>query len=846
MNIYDEIRSKLTNKQVARYYLGEPQQHSGNSIGYCSPFRNEKHPSFWVNDEKGFTDFAAKEHSGNMVTFVMQYKNLPTYFDAAKQLINDFGLNIEIKENMSCFSKNRTKEKITDLVFDKGNKPKDINCMFDIIEHTSKPDKKEAAYIKNRIPNLEIKKYSLDEILNNIVKGKTIIPSGIKSNAKQNFKGQQLFLVDFDNTKNGIKICANEKEHATINKLLEYCKKIEFMPTFAYYTFSHSEEQHKFRVGYVLEEPIVDYKTAEKIPKKLLEIFKDFNPDTSKQNLADFFYGGKSIEYKSDNYYCPRLLEGYAYNDEFEISEDKYKQYNDLLRPNSYEFSNRGLVKKIVKKDVLEDKVISNFIAIPTKFITYNDGNETRTDVTLKTILNTGEELPKITLNIKDFESLNWIANGTWNFEPRISPNGNNKEYFKDTSKILSKLSTKEIIYSHMGFRKINGKLHYLYHGGVIGENKDIKVDLSESGLEQYKFIEDQLDSKQIKECVETSLSLLNVGKETIMVPLLGTIFLAPLQEIFREIEIANGFVTWILGESGTQKSTLAALMLSHFGNFERDTIPCGFKDTVNSLEKQAFIVKDSVLLIDDYYPSQSLQESRKMEAVAESIFGMAGDKQGRSRMKQNGKDIRKSYSSRGILMATGENFPNFAESRVARSVIVEIEKGDLRLDILSYLQWNKDKLNICMREYIKWIIVNYDKIRERIKINFHRYREKFNRDFSHARIPENMASLYIGCEMFFEFARANGVIDTTVMTEWKLICFNSLLKLANKQSIRTSDSKPDKMFFYAIQELLASGEAYFQVYLHESQSSTNPYAKVLGCYDSEKKHVLFNTRNCI
>ena len=221
MNLYDEIRSKLTNKQVARYYLGEPQQHSGNSIGYCSPFRNEKNPSFWVNDEKGFTDFAAKEHSGNMVTFVMQYKNLPTYFDAAKQLINDFGLNIEIKENMSCFSKNRIKEKITDLVFDKGNKPKDINCMFDITEHTSKPDKKEAAYIKNRIPNLEIKKYSLDEILNNIVKGKTIIPSGIKANAKQNFKGQQLFLVDFDNTKNGIKISANDEEHATIDKLLK-------------------------------------------------------------------------------------------------------------------------------------------------------------------------------------------------------------------------------------------------------------------------------------------------------------------------------------------------------------------------------------------------------------------------------------------------------------------------------------------------------------------------------------------------------------------------------------------------------------------------------------------------
>ena len=122
------------------------------------------------------------------------------------------------------------------------------------------------------------------------------------------------------------------------------------------------------------------------------------------------------------------------------------------------------------------------------------------------------------------------------------------------------------------------------------------------------------------------------------------------------------------------------------------------------------------------------------MEAVAESILEMARDKQGRSRIKQNGKDIRKSYSSRGILMATRENFPNFVESRVARSVIVEIEKGDLRLNILSYLQYNKHKLDICMREYIKWIIVNYDKIKEKRKNDFTRYREKFNRDFSHAR----------------------------------------------------------------------------------------------------------------
>ena len=115
MNLYDNIRSQLTNKQVARHYLGEPHQYSGNNIGYRSPFRNEKHPSFWVNDEKGFTDFGAKEHSGNMITFVMQYKNLSSYYDAAKQIINDFGLNIEIKEDMSCYIKNKAKEKVEEF-----------------------------------------------------------------------------------------------------------------------------------------------------------------------------------------------------------------------------------------------------------------------------------------------------------------------------------------------------------------------------------------------------------------------------------------------------------------------------------------------------------------------------------------------------------------------------------------------------------------------------------------------------------------------------------------------------------------------------------------------------------
>ena len=42
-------------------------------------------------------------------------------------------------------------------------------------------------------------------------------------------------------------------------------------------------------------------------------------------------------------------------------------------------------------------------------------------------------------------------------------------------------------------------------------------------------------------------------------------------------------------------------------------------------------------------------------------------------------------------------------------------------------------------------------------------------------------------------------------------------------------------MFFYAIQELVTSGETYFEIYLNEGQSESKTYAKFLGCYNSTK-----------
>ena len=337
MNIYEQIKNNVTNKEVAIHYLRQPVKTSTNYLLYSSPFRKDKNPSFAVND-KGFIDFGDKQYCGDMIQFVKQLKGCQYPHEAAKIIIKDMGLNIEIPENIKNVKEKRRKKKISELCFEKGNKTNNIICMFDSQKYSSKPAKEQIGYIKNRISKLRMQEYRLEEIQDNIISGMTIIPSGIKGNAQENWKKQQIFLVDFDNTYKGEKLYKENPRHVTVEKILNYCRRINFEPTFIYTTFSNSEKQNKFRLAYVFEEPITEYLLAYQIPQKLLEIFKDFYPDTSKQNLSDMFFGGKEIVYTSGNYYK-------VFKNELEIEQIEYHEIKESDKP-SHDIIARRLLQE--------------------------------------------------------------------------------------------------------------------------------------------------------------------------------------------------------------------------------------------------------------------------------------------------------------------------------------------------------------------------------------------------------------------------------------------------------------------------------------------------------------------
>lgn len=318
--------------------------------------------------------------------------------------------------------------------------------------------------------------------------------------------------------------------------------------------------------------------------------------------------------------------------------------------------------------------------------------------------------------------------------------------------------------------------------------------------------------------------------------PLLALAYLSPLRSLFLEENIPLGFVTCLVGESGSQKSSLSSIIVSHFGDFERDTLPGGFKDTVNSIEKKAFTLKDILFAIDDYYPSQTLQEGKKMDAVAESLFGLYGDRQARSRMKQDGQTVKMGFSARGMCIVTGELFPNMAESRTARALIIEIARGDIDLQLLSKIQENKEQLSFCMKEYIQYIIENYKDIKKNCRSKFIQYRNKANQEFAHGRIPEIIASEYMGIQLFLEFANSKDAITNEEMEKLKELSWNSLITAAQKQNIKTKENRTDNMFFRGVQELFASKKIYLKSYKDHLREPDTSFAEFAGYYDKEKE----------
>ena len=107
MNIFAEIKDRVSAKDIAYRYLGNPHKRIGDKLWYPSPFRQEKIPSFVVSDS--FHDFGENWH-GDGVDLVGRLYNMKPA-DAAKMIAKDFGIAYENEYESEYIIKLRKKER---------------------------------------------------------------------------------------------------------------------------------------------------------------------------------------------------------------------------------------------------------------------------------------------------------------------------------------------------------------------------------------------------------------------------------------------------------------------------------------------------------------------------------------------------------------------------------------------------------------------------------------------------------------------------------------------------------------------------------------------------------------
>jgi hypothetical protein len=384
-------------------------------------------------------------------------------------------------------------------------------------------------------------------------------------------------------------------------------------------------------------------------------------------------------------------------------------------------------------------------------------------------------------------------------------------------------------IYTHTGWREINGFWNFL-HMGMVASEVGVKVELESKNLNVYQFSTDSLNKVEIKEIL---MLFYEVARAHIAKPLLAFMFLTPLCHFLEEIGEPPAFIYFLLGESGVFKSSLIGIFMCFFGNFNRTSMPASFADTFNAIEKKGFILKDMPLAVDDFHPANNAIEKSRMNTIFSKLVRMYGDRVGRGRLTQTAQ-MKESYPVRGTCISSGENEPNLPPSGKARLFISELNTGDVKETVLNELWNQKGKINLVMKGYIEYLTerVNEGTLTKYLKEQFIKYRSLFSSD-GHARNASNSAHLMVAYNLFLKWLVSIEVMTKEMNKEESNSLFGILKRNQDVKEEEMQATAPVRVFLELLFEAISSGRVRMK---KDDEIEDNVHVPLVG-YGTEDEY---------
>jgi hypothetical protein len=360
----------------------------------------------------------------------------------------------------------------------------------------------------------------------------------------------------------------------------------------------------------------------------------------------------------------------------------------------------------------------------------------------------------------------------------------------------------KIVIYGHTGWVQLDGEWIYLSSSGGIGVDGTIDVEIElPDGLRGFSLPEPPHGSALV-EAVRASLKLLELGPPPVMFALLATIYRAPLG--------SSDLTTFIVGQTGSLKTAVAAVAQQHFGaELDAQHLPLSFTDTANSLEGQLFLLKDVLAVIDDFAPGGTRTDVQRSHRDADRVFRSAANRQGRRRMRAD-TTIRPAKPPRAAILATGEDLPQ-GHSLRARTYAIQTDPGMIDAERLTELQHAAadGTLSAAMAGYVQYLARAYTTVRDGLKEELADLRVIARGRTAHRRSVDGAASLLLGLWYFLEYAETSGAIDDTQRLDLWERGTAAILTGVEGQEQHHQDADPVARFIGLLNSALATGTAH-------------------------------------
>lgn len=470
---------------------------------------------------------------------------------------------------------------------------------------------------------------------------------------------------------------------------------------------------------------------------------------------------------------------------------------------------------------------LCNFTCVIVEEFTYQDGLGDKPFFRIRGQQQDGVALPEIEVSLSKFPVMNWPGE-LWGSKALILSGATKRDNLR-VAIILYSTRNGEIpqrrIYGYTGWTKINEAWHYLSGSGAIGANgldTAVQVDLGGGHMAKYSLPEPPTP-EQLKADISALDDLLNVCPNR---PEIGATLLAAVaRAALGECHIID-FAIFVHGQTGAYKSSITALLLAFFGNFDSRSFPANFSDSDSDLEAKGHQVKDGIYCIDDFKPATNAVEATKLHSKTERFIRNTGNGAGRGRRNPD-MTAKAAPFNRSLTIMTGEDLPK-GQSILARLLVIELAKNDVHIPTLGRLQkYTMDgAFSRIMAANLQWLAPRLDALKTEFPKSVTDLRDtaiSMNLIKSHSRAPEMFANLVAGANQFYEFLADVGMIDSTTKETTQDAIERALITAFKTQSSYQAEQDEVERFGDLLRSVLSSGNGHIALAENQGPPSVHP-----------------------